>query len=255
MFLRSAIAAFSMYSRIPMPGIVWNERTTRYLLCWFPAVGLAISAAQFFLLALLRWSDTGAVLKGVLLAALPLLITGGIHLDGFLDAVDARTSCAPWEKKLEILKDPHIGAFAAIYCGIYLLLSAGAWSEAGLRAMRIMVYVFPLERAMSGYLALKLPDARAGGSLAQLKDSSPRKFAFDRGGGMRRRGTVCRMETGAGRALRDGDCNHLLPAHGHAGLWRRDRRPGRMVSAGQRACGAADAGHSGENGVKKESAR
>ena len=176
MFLRSAIAAFSMYSRIPMPGIVWNERTTRYLLCWFPAVGLAISAAQFFLLALLRWSDTGAVLKGVLLAALPLLITGGIHLDGFLDTVDARTSCAPWEKKLEILKDPHIGAFAAIYCGIYLLLSAGAWSEAGLRAMRIMVYVFPLERAMSGYLALKLPDARAGGSLAQLKDSSPRKY-------------------------------------------------------------------------------
>ena len=176
MFLRSAIAAFSMYSRIPMPRIVWNERTTRYLLCWFPAVGLAISAAQFFLLAFLRWSDTGAVLKGVLLAALPLLITGGIHLDGFLDTVDARTSCAPWEKKLEILKDPHIGAFAAIYCGIYLLLTAGAWSEAGLRAMRIMVYVFPLERAMSGFLALKLPDARAGGSLAQLKDSSPRKY-------------------------------------------------------------------------------
>ena len=43
---------------------------------------------------------------------IPVLITGGIHLDGLLDTADALSSYKTKEEKLEILKDSHAGAFA-----------------------------------------------------------------------------------------------------------------------------------------------
>lgn len=179
MIWKSAIAAFSMYSKIPMPQIAWEEKTTRYLLCWFPAVGLVIGAASCALMQILFRLDAGALLSGTLLTALPLLLTGGIHLDGFMDTVDARASYAPREKKLEILKDPHVGAFAVIFCGLYLIVSAGAWSALTWRGMRIIALAFPMERALSALLALRLPDAREGGSLARLKkDAAGKRAAY-----------------------------------------------------------------------------
>ena len=49
-------------------------------------------------------------------------------MDGFLDVVDARSSCLPRERKLEILKDPHTGAFAIIGGGVYLILYLAVFS-------------------------------------------------------------------------------------------------------------------------------
>ena len=46
--------------------------------------------------------------------AIILLVTGGIHMDGYMDTMDALHSYGSREKKLEILKDSHIGAFAVI---------------------------------------------------------------------------------------------------------------------------------------------
>lgn len=40
---------------------------------------------------------------------LPLIVSGGIHLDGLVDTADALYSRRETEKKLEILKDPHVG--------------------------------------------------------------------------------------------------------------------------------------------------
>ena len=179
MIWKSAIAAFSMYSKIPMPQSEWDEESTRYLLCWFPAVGLVIGVASCALMQILSRLGAGPLLTGTLLAALPILLTGGIHMDGFLDTVDARASCATREKKLSILKDPHVGAFAVIFCVLYLLVSAGAWSAVTWRSMQIMALAFPMERALSALLAFRLPDAREGGSLARLKkDAASKKVSF-----------------------------------------------------------------------------
>ena len=175
MIWNSAIAAFSMYSKIPMPQSEWEEETNRYLLCWFPAVGLVIGVASCALMQVLSRLGAGPLLTGTLLTALPILLTGGIHMDGFLDTVDARASCATREKKLSILKDPHVGAFAVIYCVLYLLVSAGAWSAITWQSMCIMALVFPMERALSALLALRLPDAREGGSLSRLKKDAASK--------------------------------------------------------------------------------
>ena len=42
-------------------------------------------------------------------------------MDGFADTVDALSSCQTRERKLEILKDPHTGAFAVIGCCLYTI--------------------------------------------------------------------------------------------------------------------------------------
>ena len=125
----SFVIAFSMYSRIPMPRMDWTEERMRYALCFFPLIGAVIGAVEIATFALCEILGAGVLFRTCLLTAVPLLITGGIHMDGYLDVTDARHSYGEREKKLAILKDPHTGAFAIIGLGLYLLLYAGAVSE------------------------------------------------------------------------------------------------------------------------------
>ena len=123
------VTAFATFSRIPMPRIDYNERNTKYSLCFFPLVGAVIGALMLSVHFLCGLLAVGSVLRAALLLAVPVLVTGGIHLDGYCDTVDALSSFAPREKKLQILKDPNAGAFAVIYCGLWYLLYFGALTE------------------------------------------------------------------------------------------------------------------------------
>ena len=55
----------------------------------------------------------------VVLVLVPVIVTGGIHVDGLLDTSDALSSWRDREKRLEILKDSHAGAFAVITACVY----------------------------------------------------------------------------------------------------------------------------------------
>ena len=147
----SLVIAFSMYSRIPMPMVAWTEKGMKYALCFFPAVGIAVGAAVAAFWQLSRLLGLGDLSRLCVETALPLLITGGIHMDGFLDTVDARSSHQSRERKLEILKDPHAGAFAIAGCGVYLLFYAAAFSELSPEAFPGIAGVFVMSRALSGY--------------------------------------------------------------------------------------------------------
>ena len=108
--LRSIAMAFAMFSRIPMPRIEWKKENMRYMLCALPLVGAAIGLA----LALWVWVclrlKIGQTLFAAGIALMPLLLSGGIHMDGFCDTADALSSHQPAERKREILKDSHAGA-------------------------------------------------------------------------------------------------------------------------------------------------
>ena len=80
----SLIIAIAMYSKIPMPQAEWNEKNMRYAMCFFPVVGVVIGAAEFAAgYALLHWLHCKPLLFSVAMTLIPVLITGGIHLDGF----------------------------------------------------------------------------------------------------------------------------------------------------------------------------
>ncbi len=168
--------ALSMYSRLPVPRVPWDDAGMRYALCWFPVVGLV----QGVVMALWVWAcgllGVGKLLFSVLAALVPLAVTGGIHLDGFVDTVDALSSRRDRDEMLRIMKDPHVGAFGAMAVGAYLLTMFGACHEAVWDARMLWCYALggALVRAVSGLGLLTLPSARAGGLGAMFAGAADR---------------------------------------------------------------------------------
>lgn len=167
------IVSFSTYSKIPMPHVEWNDAHLRYSLCFFPLVGALIGA----LVALWLWAAEalalGGALKGAVGALIPLLLSGGIHMDGFMDTVDALSSHQPKERKLEILKDPHAGAFAVMACAMYLLLMAGLMGEAKDWIVGVALSAgYVLSRALSALALVSLRSAKPTGMLSTFKSTS-----------------------------------------------------------------------------------
>lgn len=121
----SLLIALSTYSAVPVPQLDWNEKNMRYAICFFPAVGVLCGAALWLWAVLAQATGMSGVLFAAIAACLPILVTGGIHMDGYLDTVDALSSHQTCEKKLAIMKDANCGAFAVIYGGVYLLAYAG----------------------------------------------------------------------------------------------------------------------------------
>ena len=166
-WLKPVIIAFSMYSAIPMPRVEWDREGMRYALCAFPLVGLAVGGALWC-----WWWLCGLLKLGQLLAAagmtlLPILVSGGIHMDGLCDAADAIASRQGPEKRLEILRDPRAGAFGVMgVCGC-LLLSCGLWdtllASAGAGAFGAVTVGFVLSRALSGLAVATFPLAKSSG--------------------------------------------------------------------------------------------
>lgn len=176
--IQSFIIAFSTYSRIPMPRADWSEENRRYSMCFFPLIGVALGLVLAAWLWFCDRVGVGSLLRGSVAAALPLLVTGGIHMDGFMDTMDAMSSWQSRERRMEILKDSHTGAFAVIGCAAYLLLSAGLYSELGLFGALPMGCVFVLSRSMSALALNHLPKANPKGLLAGFADAA-RKRAVD----------------------------------------------------------------------------
>ena len=144
----SIIISFSMYSKIPMPYVQWKEENMKYAMCFFPLVGLAIGIVMGAWMYLAKFLGIGNILFATII---PVIISGGIHIDGFCDTVDARSSHQSAERKLEILKDPHIGAFALIYCVVYFIAVFSFWTEININ-MDTIIFIalgFMLSRAFS----------------------------------------------------------------------------------------------------------
>ncbi|MDO4296448.1 MAG: adenosylcobinamide-GDP ribazoletransferase [bacterium] len=172
------VIALSMYSRLPLPPIAWNKERMQYAFCFFPVVGVVIGLLLqgSCLLLELRFSwQQDVLLYAGLGTALPLLLTGGIHMDGFLDVTDARSSYGEREKKLEILKDPHTGAFAIIGCAVYLLLYAACFSVLSKRGLQLFSVTFVVTRALSGLSVLCFPKAKNTGLAASFSHQAQKR--------------------------------------------------------------------------------
>ena len=111
----------SMFCAIPAPQ-AWDEKAKDKMLLFLPIVGLVIGALWAALAWLCRLLNLPALVAGLVLCAYPFLITGFIHLGGFMDVTDAVKSWRDLERRREILKDSHVGSFAVI--GIVLLVLA-----------------------------------------------------------------------------------------------------------------------------------
>ena len=171
--IRSFLIAISMYSKIPVPRCEWKEEDMKYVFIFFPVIGLVIGGLIYGWNYLCIYFELPEFLRICITAAIPIIITGGIHVDGFMDTMDALHSYRDREKKLEILKDPHIGAFSVIMLILFELLYIGFFSTLhNTNVILVFCITFVLSRCLSGLCAINFKSAREGTLNTFSKNSS-----------------------------------------------------------------------------------
>jgi len=176
-FFRTIAIAFSMYSTIPVPQFPWEKKDMRFALCAFPLVGIFIGLLMWGAAVLTVKIHIPALLRGAVYCIIPVLVTGGIHLDGYADTCDALASHAPAERKQEILQDPHVGSFAVIrLCGLFVLNFALWACLPEYRPLPILLS-FVLSRILSGLSVVCFPLAKKTGLARTFADAADKTIA------------------------------------------------------------------------------
>lgn len=142
-FLTAFSMAWSMFSAIPCPFRRWEDSLRPLMLVCFPQIGLLIGVLWMAAAQLAIPSGKVGLFGAALLAMLPLLLTGFLHLDGFMDCCDAIFSRRNLSERQRILKDSHVGAFAVICLVILLLLETGLFSTADLSRRGVLLCFLP----------------------------------------------------------------------------------------------------------------
>ena len=136
------IMAWTMFLAIPCPIHKWDEKKKPQMLASLPFIGLIAGGICCGIYAACRALHLGYV--GIALSAvMPWLVTGFMHLDGFLDCSDAVLSFRDHDRKLEILKDSHVGAFALITTAILAIFTFAAWLQIGYGAKLFAIVLIP----------------------------------------------------------------------------------------------------------------
>ncbi|WP_342417054.1 adenosylcobinamide-GDP ribazoletransferase [Paenibacillus sp. FSL R10-2782] len=137
-------AAFQFLSRLPVKAeLDFSPELLKRSASYYPLVGMVIGLIVWCFAAL-----ASLILPPLPCAVLTLAVwvwlTGGLHLDGWMDAADALFSYRSRERMLEIMKDSRVGAMGVIACVLLLMLKAS------------LLYTVLAERDLSGLLLLPL---------------------------------------------------------------------------------------------------
>jgi adenosylcobinamide-GDP ribazoletransferase len=153
--------SLGMFCAIPLPYTKWEENCANLVIPFFPAVGLIIGALWYGAARLLLLAGLGKVMLSAFLMIFPYVITGFLHIDGFMDASDAILSRRSREEKLRILKDPHAGAFAVVSVLVLFVICFASTYEivSGTSAagkLRFLLFIPAISRSLAGAALLSL---------------------------------------------------------------------------------------------------
>src|SRR5215472_10652299 len=113
------VAAIQFLSVLPVPGSAQLFRTDRAEAeliigsLYFPLVGLLLGLI-LSLLAILSGPYLPSLALAALLVVVNIWLTGGLHLDGLMDACDGLFGGRNPERKLEIMRDSRVGSFGVL---------------------------------------------------------------------------------------------------------------------------------------------
>ena len=153
-YIRGFLMAWGMFCWIPCPYKGWREEDRLAQIGMFPLVGTFIGVIVCACWWLLSYIGAGAIVTGCLLTGLYFLLTGFIHLDGFMDCSDAVMPRHPeMAERRRILKDSHVGAFAVICLALMLVVFTGSMIQAceiwSLKGSILIILIFTTSRFMS----------------------------------------------------------------------------------------------------------
>lgn len=172
--MRNLRIAFGLLTTLPvrLPDD-WSVGDSGRAAVWYPFVGLVLGALTW-----LAWTGARLVfaplVAGVIALIVWVVLTGGLHLDGLADCCDGLFASVGRERRLEIMKDPHIGVFGVT--GLILVLFLKAAALASLPSASFAILLAPSLARACLLLAGLLPLARPSGMGADFASGFRRSF-------------------------------------------------------------------------------
>jgi adenosylcobinamide-GDP ribazoletransferase len=136
--LRMAVAFLTVLP-VSLGGTVVSMSSAR---AYFPLVGLGLGGILAGLDLAAREVLSPMVVGALLVIAL-VVLTRAIHIEGFLDACDGLFGGFTRERRLEILHDSHVGAFAVVGGASLLLLKWSLLTELPAGERICLLVLFP----------------------------------------------------------------------------------------------------------------
>ena len=151
------IMALSMFTILPVPYKVWKDEAVRHMMKLYPLVGIFVGVINYVVFRLTDYFNLSTILISALTMVTPFIITGMLHLDGFMDVCDALLSRRDKKEKVRILKDPNTGAFSVISLGILFIIDfASTYTLVENRTSIIGIIIIPIiSRSLMGIMLLK----------------------------------------------------------------------------------------------------
>ncbi len=156
--------ALALLTRLPMPALPDAAFERQAQASWaFPLVGLiigtmaAVIAGISLSVGLPVWIAAGLALTA------QIIITGALHEDGLADTVDGFWGGWTIERRLEIMKDSHIGAYGVLALVLSVGLRWAALSVVLSHSVWILMAVGVASRMGLPALMSALPRVRPGG--------------------------------------------------------------------------------------------
>ncbi len=121
--------AFGTLTVLPVRGTRWDREAAHAGMLCAPLAGLTVGLCAAAVGGVLLFLDGGALLAAVATAAIPAVLTRGLHLDGLADTADGLGSGKPAEDALRIMKRSDIGPFGVITLLFVLLGQVAALAQ------------------------------------------------------------------------------------------------------------------------------
>jgi adenosylcobinamide-GDP ribazoletransferase len=121
--------AFGTLSVLPVRVSRWDREAARGGMLCAPLVGVVLGCGAAAAALVLLFLGAGPLLAAIAGAAVPAVLTRGLHLDGLADTADGLGSGKPAEDALRIMKQSDIGPFGVITLVFVLLAQVAALAQ------------------------------------------------------------------------------------------------------------------------------
>ncbi|TQJ52476.1 adenosylcobinamide-GDP ribazoletransferase [Streptomyces sp. SLBN-115] len=121
--------AFGTLTALPVRVTRWDREAACGGMLSAPVVGLVVGGCAAGLGLLLLYLGASPLLAAVASAAVPAVLTRGLHLDGLADTADGLGSGKPAEDALRIMKQSDIGPFGVLTLVLVLLAQVAALTQ------------------------------------------------------------------------------------------------------------------------------
>lgn len=160
----SFLAAFAMYSGIPMPEAAYRKEHRKYVLYFFPMIGIAIGVLLSVWSRICEKCGFGQVCFALVGTVLPVIVTGGVHLEQFQDIAGVLRLHEKKKRKPEAIKDVQTGtcsgAASICFCMLYGAGLTLIWKE---NQLLLLGLSFVISRILSGMSLVWFPAAKGEG--------------------------------------------------------------------------------------------